>query len=170
MSIMDTAQLLGNLGEFIGSIVIIATLIYLAMQVRQNTNALRIQSRQSVLSGAQTELLAVLENPDVFTSMVKSEPFTQEETVKLNVWLMAAMRLREFSWLQYQSGVIDEAQWSTERHVIQILLSASRTRAWWEKSGRIAFGAPFIEFIDDLLRDQPITDYPFEIATDWTNR
>jgi len=170
MSFMDTAQLLGNLGEFVGAIVIVATLIYLAMQVRQNTNALHAQSRQSVLSGAQAELFAVVENPDLFTTVLKKEPLTPEEHVKLNAWLLAMGRLREFAWLQYQSGVIDEVQWSTELHVIQIMLQAKRTRTWWHVSGRRAFGAAFVEFIDDLIQDLPTTDEIFEITTDWTNR
>jgi hypothetical protein len=36
MDLMSTAQLLGNLGEFVGSIGVIATLVYLAIQVRHS--------------------------------------------------------------------------------------------------------------------------------------
>ena len=39
MSYMETAQLLGNLGEFLGAIAVVATLIYLGIQVRQNTRS-----------------------------------------------------------------------------------------------------------------------------------
>lgn len=42
---------LGNIGDFIGGIAVIATLIYLAVQVRQNTSALRTASRQEIVSG-----------------------------------------------------------------------------------------------------------------------
>jgi len=37
MDLMSTAQLLGNFGEFAGAIGVIVTLIYLSIQVRQNT-------------------------------------------------------------------------------------------------------------------------------------
>ena len=79
MSFMDIAQLLGNLGEFIGAIVIVATLIYLAMQVKQNTNALHAQSRQSVVAGAQTELFAIMDNPDMVINITKAGPLTPQE-------------------------------------------------------------------------------------------
>ena len=170
MSLMDVAQLLGNLGEFIGAIVIIATLIYLAMQVKQNTNALHAQSRQSVLAGSQAELLVLMEHPDIVTSIVKKEPLTKEEHVKLHGWMLAAMRLREFSWLQYQSKVIDEVQWRTEVNVIKALLRSDRTRTWWELLGRNVFGAAFGAFVDELLKDQPTTNEIFDLATDWTIR
>jgi hypothetical protein len=42
---------LGNIGDFVGGIAVIATLIYLAVQVRQNTSALRTASRQEIVSG-----------------------------------------------------------------------------------------------------------------------
>ena len=37
MTLLEAAQLLGNVGEFAGAIGVIATLVYLAIQVRQNT-------------------------------------------------------------------------------------------------------------------------------------
>ena len=50
MSLQD----LGNLGDFIGGIAIIATLIYLATQIRQNTTSIRAASRLEIASGWRT--------------------------------------------------------------------------------------------------------------------
>jgi hypothetical protein len=36
MDLMSTVQLLGNLEEFLGAIVVVITLLYLAVQVRQD--------------------------------------------------------------------------------------------------------------------------------------
>ncbi len=41
---MDLTQL-ANLGEFIGGVAVLVTLIYLALQVRQNTRALEPSAR-----------------------------------------------------------------------------------------------------------------------------
>ena len=41
MTLMETAQLLGNFGEFFGAIAVVATLIYLALHIRQNTHQVR---------------------------------------------------------------------------------------------------------------------------------
>jgi len=37
MELMSTAQLLGNFGEFVGAVAVVATLGYLAVQIRNNT-------------------------------------------------------------------------------------------------------------------------------------
>jgi len=50
MTLMDTAQLLGNVGEFLGAIVIVVTLIYLAAQIRQNNQALRASFESESIS------------------------------------------------------------------------------------------------------------------------
>ena len=47
MSTLDISPLLGNSGEFVGAIAIVVTLIYLAVQIRQNTSAVRASSFQS---------------------------------------------------------------------------------------------------------------------------
>ena len=167
MSFMDTAQLLGNLGEFVGAIVIVATLIYLATQVRQNTNALHAQSRQSLLSAGQAELFAMMENPDIPLALKKTTPLTPEEQIRMTWWFAAAMRTREFAWLQYQNGVIDEVQWHTESLAIQNVLASHNGRTWWDSVGRKIFSAEFVSFVDDLIRDHPISNELIEIMTDW---
>ncbi len=40
-----TLQDLGNIGEFVGALGVVASLIYLALQIRQNTRQLRNNAR-----------------------------------------------------------------------------------------------------------------------------
>ena len=59
MDLVSTTQLLGNVGEFIGGITVLATLVYLAYQIRQGTRALE-----------RAEVRATMETFDrFFTSM-----------------------------------------------------------------------------------------------------
>jgi hypothetical protein len=46
MNLLDTAQLLGNIGEFVGAFVVVATHIYLAVQIRQNSSQIALNSHQ----------------------------------------------------------------------------------------------------------------------------
>jgi len=45
------AQLLGNYEEFIGAIAAVATLIYVAQQIRQNTKATSVAARSYIVVG-----------------------------------------------------------------------------------------------------------------------
>ena len=41
MTFIEISEILGNLGEFVGSIAVVATLIYLAVQVRYRKNLMK---------------------------------------------------------------------------------------------------------------------------------
>jgi hypothetical protein len=57
-------ETLGNLGDFIGGIAVVVTLIYLASQIRQNTRALQAASRQAV-AAVSRENIEILTRDDV---------------------------------------------------------------------------------------------------------
>src|SRR4030095_16332749 len=168
MTFMDAAQLLGSMGDFVGAILIAVTLIYLSVQVRQNTRALQTQSRQAALSCSQVELVAAVDHPDIHLAMLRGvNGLSSEENVKVYFWLTLVMRSREFAWLQFRDGIIDEVQWRQESLVIQAVLGRGVSRLWWESGGRQVFPAEFVAFVDDLLRDAPGID-PSALAS-WSN-
>jgi hypothetical protein len=49
MDLQSTAQLLGNIGEFVGSIMVVVTLVYLALQVRQSKGLLEENRRIALI-------------------------------------------------------------------------------------------------------------------------
>ena len=52
-----TLEDLGNLGEFLGAIGVIASLVYLAVQIRQNTRAVNSNTSQAI-TDSRVEFLA----------------------------------------------------------------------------------------------------------------
>ena len=74
MDHLTFAQLLGSYGEFIGAIAVVATLGYLAVQLRQNTQSLRISAE-----------LAVSQQLSDFAARMRAQPDM------LKVWDAAAI-------------------------------------------------------------------------------
>ena len=60
------AQLLGNYGEFVGSIAVLATLIYLAFQIRQNNNLASGSAQRELMTGFQDNLDRARSAPKLF--------------------------------------------------------------------------------------------------------
>ena len=142
--------------QILSSLAVLGTLIYLAIEVKQNTAALHAQTRQSLLSGSQAELFQIIEHPDIHINFIKkSDEISAEEYIRLHGFLTALMRAREFAWLQYHNDIIDEDQWHTEKGVIEVLLTIKRNRTWWEKLGRGFFSPQFVAFVDSLLDGKP---------------
>lgn len=75
-----TFEALGNLGDFIGGIGVVATLVYLAVQVRQNTAALRTGSRQAIVAGMRDHLrLGLAPGAETFLDAAQAFPDVSPE-------------------------------------------------------------------------------------------
>ena len=69
MSIME----LGALGEFVGSVLVLGTLVYLAVQVRQGIAHARFTTNHSIMKEGSSMMIAVAESPELATVMTKLE-------------------------------------------------------------------------------------------------
>ena len=161
---------IADFSEILSSIAIVVTLIYLTVEIDQNTSAIRTQTAQSILDAGQSELTAFMEHPDIALSIPVAGPLTPEQNVMLDAFLANAMRSREFAWLQYQNNTIDEAVWRGELAVLSVYLDSSRIRKWWDMLGRHYMGSEFVEFVDLMIEEEPATDELWTTTVDWTSQ
>lgn len=159
MSIQD----LGSLGEFVSSVVVLITLIYLSLQVRQGNLLAKSQARQRMVEHAQAELYTQIKDLSITYAVVKEGPLSEEEQAKLSLFLTEFMRQREWEWFQYQDGVIDEDVYRAYHDVIEIFLSQTRTRKWWASIGRFAFNESFAHEVDEMLENAEPNTYLTDI-------
>jgi hypothetical protein len=82
------------------------------------------------------------------------------------MWLTAGLRQREFDWMQYKDGVIDEETYHAYSGVIPILLGTEATRRWWAGVGSSGFSQEFIAEVSRILEDAPPNDF-FRANLDW---
>jgi hypothetical protein len=76
-------QDLANLGEVIGAIAVIVSLIYLAVQIRENTQAMRRAATQDIIRSLNEQTRCLVESPDLaalaFRASQRPEELTGEE-------------------------------------------------------------------------------------------
>ena len=149
-----------SIAEIVSSIAILVTLVYLAIQTQQNTDAINAQSRQSLFDGGQEELPVWIQYPELSTLIIDStKEITLEQKVQLDGLLVLALGRREFAWRQYQTGVLDEDSWIADRRIIALLLGSERTREWWHSVGKLNYGGEFPEVVESIFEGQPLDPY-----------
>ena len=105
---------LAPLAEIASSVAIIATLIYLAIQTQQTNSALVANSRQSTMLADMTLISALIGNPEAMGNTRRPfDELTPAEQDQLGNVLAGVLRSREFAWLQYQNGILDEATFAS---------------------------------------------------------
>ncbi len=156
------------LAEILGGIVVVVTLIYLSVQVRQGTELLRSESRQALVTNDVTSLASNFQNADVFAKYVGGDNLSAEDQLRLSFMFALDLRNREFEYFQYTNGLLDEQTWLAYRHVILINHSTGRGRVWWNEIGREIVDPAFAKLVDELLVDAQPDDTYKRMAT-WAN-
>ena len=149
-----TLQDLGNIGEFVGAIGVIATLAYLAVQVRQNTRALRASTFQDISTAMSLSSEAIANNPDLVSLVVRGAEgladFTPEERHRFNLTHMMVFRRLESVYVQRTLGsVAEELTGGFERSGISSIASGGGAE-WWG-TAKPAFNESFVAYVDEKL-------------------
>jgi hypothetical protein len=106
---------LGAIGEVIGALAVIFTLVYLARQMQQTTRALRLNTVNAVTEELQAmfSLLASdKELTDIIIEAGQGTDLTSEGRVRYYTFTSNLIRIYENAYLQKQEGTIHDAHWT----------------------------------------------------------
>ncbi|MGK0224329.1 MAG: hypothetical protein ACI9ON_003581 [Limisphaerales bacterium] len=106
MSVQD----LGGIGEWVAALATIATLIYLAIQINQNTRAMRATSTREILFKLAEFHQMNVSNPDMMRCFKKSlqnpmPDFTVDEWSEMNSYIKTVFHIFEAAYVQGRFGV-----------------------------------------------------------------
>jgi hypothetical protein len=151
--------LAANIGVLVG-------IFFLIIEVKQNTELHKSDSRKAILANDQASLLVALENHDIFQKLGQSEPLTEADQYRLTFIFAIDLRNREFEYFQYKSGSLDEATWKSYKDLILMNHATARGRVWWDKVGRSIVNLKFGEMVDEMLANHP-TDGTWDALGNW---
>jgi hypothetical protein len=152
-------EAIGAIGEILGAAGVIATIGYLAIQIRQNTRTQQSAIAQATTSSRTSWYDLVISDPEVGEIWMKgiSQPssLSAHEQSRF-IWMLARIfsNLEEFH-LQYQHGMLPEDQWLTYRKFGRTMLENEFINEWWN-SGVAVFTPSFIK---DLAPDSERADW-----------
>ena len=149
----------------IANVAVVGGIIFLGIELHQNNELLRSESRQALVMNDVASLAANFQNADVFAKMVSTGDLSTEDQLRLSFMYAIDLRNREFEYFQYSNGLLDEQTWLAYRHVILINHSTGIGRKWWDEIGRGIVDAEFAKLVDELLVDAEPDDTYKRMAT-----
>ena len=149
-------QDLANLGEFVSSIAVIASLVYLAIQMRQNTEAIRgenysraldrISAMQAKISGDRE--FATLMSVGT-TDPTQLSPLDRVRFTLLGYEMFGGF---EFMFLQAKDGKLPTEVWRRWSETTEWWLSLPGIRTWWAVRPA-PFSESFTVYVDACIRE-----------------
>ena len=165
---MDLSQL-ADLGELLGGVAVVASLVYLAAQIRQNTRTVRASTLHQN-TDLWSSLFLRLAEPDVARAYVagmagdrdiRPLQYTQFFFVCRSMFLAF-----ENQYYQMRHGVLDsDAYAGYERSISTQFLAFRGFRLWWDMN-RSVFSPEFVDHIDTMIADTPEAD-PGKLLREW---
>ncbi len=148
-----TIQELGSIGEFISSIVVLITLIYLAVQVRQTRNATiastmqtnRMQFQSIMLANRDSQIAPIILKAD------SGEPLTDEEEYRLGTHINLQWNLLFSEYVQLQIGYT--AAWApSDKLALKRIFNryGGRAAAWWDATGKQIYPEQFVDYVESV--------------------
>lgn len=150
MTLMETAQLLGNFGEFFGALAVLITLGFLTYQIRQSTRQMRMHSQILVMGYAEQiiEVLSDADKTDLFRRGLNSyASLSPDDQGAFHAIMMGFHTnfLRNAAYLK--EGIVPEETYEeTENDWVRILKCPGAQEWWrWVKTMQHPSQASWIE-------------------------
>ena len=147
-------EAIGAVGEVLGALGVIATLGYLAVQIRLNTRVVRTSNFQNLMSANKSFTSAIAENEDVADiyqrGLVSFNQLSDTEQIRFNMLISEPFTSAQLSYQLNKRGLIDELLYEGHQASTALLFAAPGVREWWSKN-KTWYHADFREFMDQKL-------------------
>ena len=164
MTLLETAQLLGNFGEFVGAIAVVLTLGYLAIQVRNSKAAVseNTKSIRSAAAAATQDSLAAINELIASDSSLASlldrvseqgslEGLSSDERLRFTAVMRANTQRFESMYFRYEAGLLQPRVWTVRRNWLSGWIKTPAMAAWWvEERESSCYTDEFIEDIESV--------------------
>lgn len=154
-------QDLGNIGEFIGAIGVVISLVYLARQMIHNTASVRAASFNAMVQNSIRLLEHAFRDSEFADFLARAErdptSLSDAERVRWDAYMTAVYR--HFGNLQYahRVGTLDRQMWESYRATLKDHLRTPSWAAWFQEHRHLfssALGAQIDEALEDIAREK----------------
>lgn len=160
------------LSQIIGSVAVLASLVFVGLQIRQNTRSQRVVAVDSLSAAIAAINVPAMESPALGEALAKATrdwgSASREQRIIAHYFLFSYFKLAENAWYQQRAKVLDETQWAGWATGARMFYHSPGVRsAWWPRRrhtyspefqaylGGTAPPPPDIGSLDDLFDNVP---------------
>ena len=148
---------LGAIGEFVGSLAVLATLIYLTLQIRQANKQQRHERIVSVQHGQNSVVGQMQDSSVVRAFAVTAEgdgSATTEDRSKAIIWLIQYINHFQIVLEAYRNKELEQEQYELWEGFVVSMVACKGIRDWWDlEQGRMAFMPETRALLESRLND-----------------
>lgn len=161
MSLADLA----SLGSFVSAVAVLISLIYLSLQVKQAER----NQQASIRATRVTRIVDIymrLAEPSLSDAVVKAGAGMDVSDVQVRQFAFycgARFYQAEDSFNQFREGLLGQVIFDSLVVGLKVSLGQPGMRAYYKRH-RVDFGKDFVDFVDKLMEETPLTRSPDAVA------
>jgi hypothetical protein len=148
-------EALGAIGEIVGAVAVIATLGYLAVQIRQNTQTVRLAALDSQQQYGASLRGQVIGNADVARiwrlGLQDYNSLGEDDQVRFRFLMYNTFFSHEFRFDHRRHGLIEPEFRERDDELLRFYFAQPGVRQWWE-TGKARFTRSFVEHATTLMQ------------------
>src|SRR6266446_5120608 len=146
------AETISVWAQLVASAGVIASLFYLAAQVRQNTRSSRAVVVDSLARSMHDLAFAMAQNDEllkiVTTTLQNWGAATEIERARAASLMLGYFKLFENAWFQMRKGTLESDQWEGYDAFLRSVWSQPAVKTWWTMR-RMFFAPGFRKYVED---------------------
>jgi hypothetical protein len=145
---------IGAIAELLGAIGVIASLIYLATQIRHSREQMDRNDRTTRAAAYQHFDQSL---QDAFMGRVVRrggsdyEDLDEDDAWLYSMWMGGMMTRFDNAYYQFRTGMIDEERWDTLLRMIRGMAQTPGYAQWWGSSPHQNLSPRFVALVEEIL-------------------
>ena len=156
-----TLESIYYLSQIVSSVAVLASLIYLALQTRQNTRGQRAMMHQMRIQQMQSDL-QIRADPSIAAAIIAAETgandLTDIQRLQLMVTNLSGLISMEEQFRLHKSGQFDSEHWSTTKKTLAVFLRSPGSRVI-ARIYRGMFDPDFAAVLDQIIDETRVLPY-----------
>ena len=154
-------EAIGAIAELIGGLAVLVTLIYLSIQVKQNSQMQRQQNiteQTNRCINAGQILAGDPDFADIYRRSINNIDLTPTELSRLSGYFFAILTDFEEMYYTHKAGQASEFRWENlNKHCYFHIRPGTKGNQWWHRLKESFYTSEFIQYVDRLLETGPET-------------
>lgn len=146
-------EAIGAIGDILGGAGVIGTLIYLTLQIRQNTRAIRSSNRYAWLNAIQQHDVVLAQYNSTVHRVTAKERLEGEDETLVAAILWSLLNPLEMLYFEWREGNIDDAYFAARLEGLAVWLTFPTVRPVFDRY-RTTLDARFVDHVEKFLRER----------------
>jgi hypothetical protein len=147
---------IGAIAETLGAVGVIASLVYLAGQIRQNTRSVQGATYQGLIADqrqAQGHLAYDGETSEIIRrGLQDSSQLSEADAFRFNWFMGGIVNTAENAMYQFQNGMLSPDRWQIQVETLCFYLASPSVGTWWTTFAKTTLSPDFVRLVDEEIR------------------